>query len=147
MLGHRSNYTGFSRTQGKGGSIIPHYWEWVFQHREVRYTWDQQRGEHCIHDPVHSNTDPRGESSVVGGVLVPQGWYFPWLQIHRKFWVQEFADLIKHLLEGEETDKCNKIATTWMGVSEETTTGVCRLYNMEKTDPEHQKWERTRMEG
>ena len=40
--------------------------------------------------------------------------------------------IIKRLLEGGETDKWNKIATRCMGVSEETTTGVHRLYTMEK---------------
>jgi adenosylhomocysteinase len=41
--------------------------------------------------------------------------------------------IIKRLLEAGETDKWNKIATRCMGVSEETTTGVHRLYTMEKT--------------
>lgn len=36
-------------------------------------------------------------------------------------------------MEGGETDKWNKIATRCHGVSEETTTGVHRLYSMEKT--------------
>ena len=40
---------------------------------------------------------------------------------------------IKRLLEAGETDKWNKIASRCMGVSEETTTGVHRLYTMEKT--------------
>ena len=33
---------------------------------EVRYTRDQQRGGHCIHDPTHSDTDPKDEIGVVG---------------------------------------------------------------------------------
>ena len=37
------------------------------------------------------------------------------------------------MLESGETDKWNKIATRCFGVSEETTTGVHRLYTMEKT--------------
>lgn len=41
--------------------------------------------------------------------------------------------IIKRLLESGETDKWNKIATRCQGVSEETTTGVHRLYTMEKT--------------
>jgi len=41
--------------------------------------------------------------------------------------------IIKRLLEAGETDKWNKIASRCMGVSEETTTGVHRLYTMEKT--------------
>ena len=41
--------------------------------------------------------------------------------------------IIKRLLEAGETDKWNKMATRCMGVSEETTTGVHRLYTMEKT--------------
>jgi len=41
--------------------------------------------------------------------------------------------IIKRLLEAGTTDKWNKIATRCMGVSEETTTGVHRLYTMEKT--------------
>merc|ERR1711966_87361 len=41
--------------------------------------------------------------------------------------------IIKRLLEAGETDKWNKIAKRCMGVSEETTTGVHRLYTMEKT--------------
>jgi len=41
--------------------------------------------------------------------------------------------IIKRLLEGGETDKWNKIASRCEGVSEETTTGVHRLYTMEKT--------------
>jgi len=41
--------------------------------------------------------------------------------------------IIKRLLEAGETDKWNKIATRCQGVSEETTTGVHRLYTMEKT--------------
>jgi adenosylhomocysteinase len=40
--------------------------------------------------------------------------------------------IIKRLLEAGETDKWNKIASRCMGVSEETTTGVHRLYIMEK---------------
>ena len=40
--------------------------------------------------------------------------------------------IIKRLLEAGETDKWNKIAKRCMGVSEETTTGVHRLYQMEK---------------
>jgi len=41
--------------------------------------------------------------------------------------------IIKRLLEAGETDKWNKIAQRCFGVSEETTTGVHRLYTMEKT--------------
>lgn len=41
--------------------------------------------------------------------------------------------IIKRLLESGETDKWNKIASRCLGVSEETTTGVHRLYTMEKT--------------
>jgi len=41
--------------------------------------------------------------------------------------------IIKRLLESGETDKWNKIAKRCKGVSEETTTGVHRLYTMEKT--------------
>jgi len=40
--------------------------------------------------------------------------------------------IIKRLLEAGETDKWNKMAKRCMGVSEETTTGVHRLYTMEK---------------
>jgi adenosylhomocysteinase len=40
--------------------------------------------------------------------------------------------LIRRLLEAGETDKWNKIAARCKGVSEETTTGVHRLYQMEK---------------
>ena len=40
--------------------------------------------------------------------------------------------IIKRLLEAGETDKWNKIAQRCKGVSEETTTGVHRLYTMEK---------------
>jgi len=40
--------------------------------------------------------------------------------------------IIKRLLGEGVTDKWNKIATRCMGVSEETTTGVHRLYTMEK---------------
>ena len=40
--------------------------------------------------------------------------------------------IIKRLLEAGETDKWNKIAKRCMGVSEETTTGVHRLYIIEK---------------
>lgn len=40
--------------------------------------------------------------------------------------------IIKRLLEAGETDKWNKIAKRCVGVSEETTTGVHRLYTMEK---------------
>merc|ERR1712238_373364 len=41
-------------------------------------------------------------------------------------------DIIKRLLLAGETDKWNKVASRCMGVSEETTTGVHRLYTMEK---------------
>merc|ERR1712238_18202 len=41
-------------------------------------------------------------------------------------------DIIKRLLLAGETDKWNKMASRCMGVSEETTTGVHRLYTMEK---------------
>jgi len=40
--------------------------------------------------------------------------------------------IIRRLLESGVTDKWNKIATRCMGVSEETTTGVHRLYAMDK---------------
>jgi len=40
--------------------------------------------------------------------------------------------IIRRLLEAGETDKWNKIAKRCLGVSEETTTGVHRLYSMEK---------------
>merc|ERR1712087_887999 len=42
--------------------------------------------------------------------------------------------ILKRLLEAGETDKWNKLATRCMGVSEETTTGVHRLYTMEKNE-------------
>jgi len=41
--------------------------------------------------------------------------------------------IIKRILLTGETDKWNKMAARCMGVSEETTTGVHRLYTMEKT--------------
>merc|ERR1712028_80830 len=41
--------------------------------------------------------------------------------------------IIKRLLESGETDKWNLISSRCLGVSEETTTGVHRLYTMEKT--------------
>jgi adenosylhomocysteinase len=41
--------------------------------------------------------------------------------------------ILKRLLEAGETDKWNSIASRCKGVSEETTTGVHRLYTMEKT--------------
>jgi adenosylhomocysteinase len=41
--------------------------------------------------------------------------------------------ILKRILQTGETDKWNKIATRCAGVSEETTTGVHRLYIMEKT--------------
>jgi len=40
--------------------------------------------------------------------------------------------ILKRLLESGVTDKWNKVATRCVGVSEETTTGVHRLYQMEK---------------
>merc|ERR1712194_644542 len=40
--------------------------------------------------------------------------------------------IVKRLLKAGETDKWNKIASRCKGVSEETTTGVHRLYTMEK---------------
>merc|ERR1712028_101165 len=40
--------------------------------------------------------------------------------------------IIKRLLESGETDKWNLISSRCLGVSEETTTGVHRLYTMEK---------------
>merc|ERR1711957_1109489 len=40
--------------------------------------------------------------------------------------------IVKRLLQGGETDKWNRIASRCKGVSEETTTGVHRLYTMEK---------------
>merc|ERR1719401_3104206 len=43
-----------------------------------------------------------------------------------------FLTIIKRLLQADETDKWNKIAQRCKGVSEETTTGVHRLYTMEK---------------
>jgi len=42
--------------------------------------------------------------------------------------------IIRRLLEAGETDKWNKIAKRCVGVSEETTTGVHRLYMMEKNN-------------
>ena len=32
---------------------------------EVRFTQDQQMGEHCIHDPIHSDTDLKDGTVVV----------------------------------------------------------------------------------
>jgi adenosylhomocysteinase len=40
--------------------------------------------------------------------------------------------ILRRILEGGETDKWNKIAARCQGISEETTTGVHRLYTMEK---------------
>ena len=40
--------------------------------------------------------------------------------------------IVKRLLQGGETDKWNKLCSRCKGVSEETTTGVHRLYQMEK---------------
>ena len=42
--------------------------------------------------------------------------------------------ILRRLLESGVTDKWNKIAVRCKGVSEETTTGVHRLYTMEKTN-------------
>ena len=49
-----------------------------------------------------------------------------------------FQTIIKGQLEGGETDNWNKIVNTYMGVSEETSTGVHHLYTMEKTGTNHQ---------
>ena len=55
--------------------------------------------------------------------------------------------IIKHQLEGGETEKWNTIVNTCMRVSEETSTGVHHLYTMDKTGTNHQKRERTRTES
>ena len=47
--------------------------------------------------------------------------------------------IIKHPIEGGETDKWNKIVNACMGVSEDTSMGDHHLYTMEKTFPNHQK--------
>ena len=65
MKDRRSNYSG---VQGlRGGSIIPLFIENGFSNNgAVRYTQDQQMGENCIHDPIHSDTDPKNEIGVIG---------------------------------------------------------------------------------
>ena len=69
MKGLRSNS---AEVQGlRGGAIITRYCEWIFQHGEFRYTWDQQRGEHCIHDPIHADTYPRDNTRVGRMRLTP----------------------------------------------------------------------------
>ena len=55
--------------------------------------------------------------------------------------------MIKRQLEGGDMDKWNKLSNMCMRVSEETSTVVHRLYNMEKTGTDHQKWESTRTEA
>ena len=47
--------------------------------------------------------------------------------------------IIKHQLEGGDTDNWNKISNTCMGVSEDTSTLVQHMYTMEKTCTNHQK--------
>ena len=47
--------------------------------------------------------------------------------------------IMKHQLEGGETDKWNKIVNTCMEFSEETFTGVHHLYTTEKTSTNYQK--------
>ena len=64
MEGQKLNCTGVKGI--RGGWIITWYWEWILQYIEVIYTWDQQRGGHCIHEPIHSATDPRDNTGVVG---------------------------------------------------------------------------------
>ena len=32
---------------------------------EVKYTQDQQMGEHCINEPIHSDTYPKDDTEVV----------------------------------------------------------------------------------
>ena len=46
-------------------------------------------------------------------------------------------NIIKRQLEGEEMDKWKKFVNTCMGISEETSTGVHDLYNMENTGTTH----------
>ena len=50
MKGQRSNCTGV-----KGRRVV-----------SVRYNQSQQRGRHCIHDPIHSNIDTKEDTGVVG---------------------------------------------------------------------------------
>ena len=47
--------------------------------------------------------------------------------------------IIKHQLEGVETDKWNKIVNICMEFSEEIFAGVHHMYTMEKTGTNHQK--------
>ena len=37
-----------------------------FPNVEVIYTQDKQRGGHCIHEPIHSDTGMRDKTGVVG---------------------------------------------------------------------------------
>ena len=53
----------------------------------------------------------------------------------------------KRQLGGGETDKCNKIVNMFMGVSDNTSTGVHHMYTMEDTSTNHQKLERERTEA
>ena len=55
--------------------------------------------------------------------------------------------IIKRQLDNGEVDKWNKIFNTCMGVSEEISTGVHHMYTVDKTDTNHQKWERMRTEA
>ena len=64
-----------------------------------------------FHVPVQSDTNQREDTRVVGGRLVTQDWYCTITQLHRKGLAQECADLIKHLLEGGDTNKWKKIST------------------------------------
>ena len=63
MKGQRSYYTGF-KDSGEEQEFLAIDNE-SSNNGEFRYTQDQQRGEHCIHDPIHSDTDLKDETGVV----------------------------------------------------------------------------------
>ena len=69
MNGERSNYKRILLI--KRGSRTTCYWEWIFQHGEVEYTQYQQWGGKFIHNPIHSDTDIRDDTRVVGTILNP----------------------------------------------------------------------------
>ena len=65
MKGHISNCTGGFKDSGEEQEFLAV--ENVFsKNGEVRCTQDQQRGGHCIHEPIFSDIVPKNETGVYG---------------------------------------------------------------------------------
>merc|ERR1712238_482072 len=115
------------------GESLEEYWECTLN----AVTWPEDDGKGhgmdiIVDDDgdmtllIHEGKKAEDAFNESGGKVVPD----PSSTDNAEFKI--VLTIIKRLLESGVTDKWNKIAVRCVGVSEETTTGVHRLYQMEK---------------